>query len=149
MRKSVVDPHHQTSGNGFSLMELLVVLILLGFMAGVTAPSIGRFLDGIKIKKQTSKVMAAFRYGRLKSITSGKAVRISLSEDEEATLLYSGGVVGSRSFDLGGDDLLELDPPEIIFYPEGQVSPGTIVLTIGERQSTFILDPLTGLTLLQ
>jgi len=148
MRKSVVNPHQQTIGNGFSLMELLVVLILLGFMAGVTAPSIGRFLDGIKIKKQTSKVMAAFRYGRIKSITTGKAVKVSLS-DEEPTLIYSGGVVGRRPFDLGSDDLLELDPPEITFYPEGQVSPATIVLTIGERERTFILDPLTGLALLQ
>lgn len=127
-------------------MELLVVLVLLGFMAGIVGPSMGRFLNSLESKKQTSKILAAFRYARLKAISTGKSVEVTLSEDNQKVLL-SGAVKESRSFGLDDDDSLELKPEKVIFYPEGQVTPGTIVFNKGERKSTFILDPLTGLTI--
>jgi len=133
---------------GFSLMELLVVLVLLGFMAGITAPSMGHFLDGIKLKKQIAKVMADFRYGRIQAIATGKAVTVNMADDESG-LRYRGGVSGSRSLDLGEDGSLRLDPLEITFYPEGQATPATVTLTIGERERTFIVDPLTAMTMPQ
>ncbi len=134
------------SQKGFSLMELLVVLILLGFMAGITGPSIGRFLDGLESKKQTAKILAAFRYARLMSVSKGKPVEVSLGEDEKI-LQLSGAIKETRNFDLEFDDSLELNPALITFYPEGHVTPGTIVFNKGEKKRSFSFDPLTGLTL--
>ncbi len=130
---------------GFSLMELLVVLIILGFMAGITGPSMGRFLNTLEYKEQTGKILAAFRFARLKAVSAGKIVELRLSEDAKKVEL-SGAVKESRDFNLEDDDSLELTPEIVIFYPEGQVTPGSIVFNKGEKQRTFLLDPLTGLT---
>jgi prepilin-type N-terminal cleavage/methylation domain-containing protein len=133
------------SKKGFSLMELLVVLVILGFMAGITAPSIGRFLDGLESKRQVGKILAAFRYARLMAVSEGKPVEVSLGEDQQI-LQLAGAVKETRKFDLGEDDSLELDPALIFFYPEGHVTPGTIVFNKGEKKRSFTFDPLTGLT---
>jgi type II secretion system protein H len=130
---------------GFSLMELLVVLVLLGFMAGITGPSMGRFLNTLEFKKETSKILAAFRFARLKAVAEGRIVELSLSEDAK-NIELAGAVNESRSFDLADEAYLKLSPEKVIFYPEGQVTPGSIVFTKGEKKRTFILDPLTGLT---
>jgi Tfp pilus assembly protein FimT len=127
-------------------MELLVVLVLLGFMAGITAPSMGRFLNTLEYKKQTGKMLAAFRFARLKAIAEGKIVEATLSEDAKMVEL-SGAVEESRSFNLDDDDSLELAPEKIVFYPEGYVTPGFFIFAKGEKRRTFFFDPLTGLVI--
>lgn len=127
-------------------MELLVVLVILGFMAGITAPSMGRFLNSLEFKKQTSKILAAFRYARLKAVAEGKSVEAVLSEDTKKIIL-SGAAQETRDFKLEEEDYLELKPDRVIFYPEGQVTPGSIIFHKGEKETKFIFDPLTGLTI--
>lgn len=135
---------------GFSLIELLVVLILIGVMAGVVGPAVGRFLDSMEFKRQTGKVMAAVRYARLKAITEGKLVLMTASDvDGPTTLVLSGGVNEVRELDLDETATLELEPLELGFSPEGYATPGLITLTIGERKENIFIDPLTGIPLLE
>lgn len=132
---------------GFSLIELLVVLVLLGVMAGIAGPATGRFLNSLEFKKQTAKVMAVMRYARLKAVTEGKALVIT-TEEGSSTVTMSGAVQESRSFDLEEGDTLEFDPAEIIFFPEGYATPCTIKFSKNERVQKIIIDPMTGLPLL-
>jgi len=135
---------------GFSMIELLMVLLLLGMLAAVTGPGIGKFLDNLEFRKQTAKILATLRYARIKAITGGEVVMVAQSEDDPLTLSLSGGVTGTRGFGLeeDEDDSLELDPTILTFYPEGYVTPGTLVFSKGERKQTIGLDALTGLPLL-
>ncbi len=130
---------------GFTLLELLVVLVLLGIMATVAVPAMGRFLDSLAFKKQTAKVMAAVRYARLRAVTSGREVRLRLGEDE-LSLDLSGGVEEHRALDLEDRDAaLQLEPEVIIFSPQGFATPGAITLRVGERTETVEVDPMSGL----
>src|SRR3954454_7672574 len=38
-----------SAGAGFTLLELLVVLVILGLLASVTAPAVSRYLSGAKV----------------------------------------------------------------------------------------------------
>lgn len=135
---------------GFSLIELLVVLILLGIMAGVTGPAVGRFLDSLELKKQTEKVMATIRYARLAAITHGKLLVMTVSEGEEGrSLTLSGAVEEVRSLGLSEETTLEVDPPELVFLPEGYATPGTLLLKSGVRSETIVIDPLTALPMVE
>ena len=137
-----------TSHNrGFSLIELLVVLVLLGVMAGLAAPVTGRFLDNLAFKKQTGRVMATLRYVRLMALSKGEAVRVRVEEGENR-LFLSGGLAGTRELGLKEGDILEIEPKEIVFYPEGYATPGRLSFWIGERVQVVIIDPLTSLPLL-
>lgn len=135
---------------GFSLLELLMVLVLFGIMAGVAGPAIGRFLDNLDFRKQTAKIMAAVRYARLKAITEGKFVVMTAPEREAAQgLTLSGAVNEVRQLNLDEGATLEIEPLELVFSPEGYATPGTLVLTSGERSETILIDPMTGLPLLE
>ena len=135
---------------GFSLIELLVVLVLIGIMAGVAAPSVGRFLDTLEFRKQSAKVMATVRYARLKAITEGKLVVMTATEgDGSQALTLSGAVAEVRELELAEDATLELEPLELVFSPEGYATPGTLKLTSGDRSETITIDPLTALPMLE
>ena len=133
--------------HGFSLMELLVVLVLLGIMAGLAGPATGRFLNTLDFKKQTSKIMAVMRYARLKAVTEGKAVNVTTA-DGSNDLILSGAVQENRELGLDETEKLELDPEEIVFYPEGYATPGTLTFSKEERSQDILIDPMTGLPIL-
>jgi len=126
-----------------------VVLLLIGIMAGVAGPAMGRFLDSLEFKKQTAKIMATVRYARLKAITEGKLVVLTAVEGDTQALILSGAVDESRPLDLAEDATLEIEPLELLFSPEGYATPGTMILTSGERSETILIDPLTGLPFLE
>jgi len=127
-----------------------MVLLLVGIMAGVAGPSVGRFLDSLEFKKQSAKVMAAVRYARLMAITKGKLVVLTAPEGEAAQgLTLSGAVNETRALNLAEGATLELDPLELVFSPEGYATPGRLTLTSGGRTETILVDPMTGLPLLE
>ncbi len=130
---------------GFTLLEMFIVLILLGVLTALAAPGTGRFLDSLNVRKQTSNIMATLRYARLKAVTEGREVRVSLEAMDDAILKLSGAVNKNIACELGPDDVLSMEPPEIIFYPEGYVTPGKLEFSKGEMRRTIILDPLTAL----
>ena len=133
---------------GFSLLELLTVLLLLGIIAGIAAPAIGRFLDNLSFRRQTAAILATLRYARIKAITSGKEVYVITDGSESRSLKLTGGVDKQRDFDLNQEAYFTLKPAEITFYPEGQVTPALLTSVKGKRQDRIALDPLTGLPLL-
>jgi prepilin-type N-terminal cleavage/methylation domain-containing protein len=132
---------------GFSLLELLVVLILLGIMAGIAGPATGRFLSSLDFKKQTAEFMKVIRYARLMAVTEGKSVTMTTAEGSKA-LVLSGGVEENRDLGLADNDTLELEPEEIIFFPEGYATPGTLVFTRHEKMQKIIIDPMTALPII-
>ncbi len=135
---------------GFSLLELLVVLVLLGVMAGVAGPAVGRFLDTLEFRKQTATIMTTVRYARLMAITHGKLLVMTATEEQSPpSLTLSGAVEEVRELELAEDATLEIDPLELVFSPEGYATPGTLTVTAGERREIITIDPLTALPMLE
>ncbi|HFQ81178.1 MAG TPA: type II secretion system protein GspH [Desulfobacterales bacterium] len=133
---------------GFSLLELLVVMIIMGILAGVAGPSVGRFMDSLAFKKQSGRIMAAVRYARLKAVTNGRAVIMTLDEDNNLRL-NEGAVQEERDLKLSADDTIGLNPEIIKFSPDGHATPATISFTRGDRSEKIIIDSLSGLPVVQ
>ncbi len=129
---------------GFTLLELMVVLVLLGMAVAVTAPATGRFLDRLERRKQERRVMAAVRYARLQAVTSGRPVILRPGEDGRV-LVFTGGVDERREIGLADGQRLLFDPDTVVFYPEGMATPATITLAGDRRSRTIVVDLLTGL----
>jgi type II secretion system protein H len=137
------------SNRGFSLLELLTVLLLLSLIAGITAPAVGRFLDNLSFRKQTATLLAALRYARLMAISKGEKVVVAFEDAEGTVMLFKGGVEETREFDLDEDASFSMESEEIIFYPEGQATPVRLSSSKGDREQTILIDPLTAIPLIE
>lgn len=73
---------------GFTLFELLVVLVVISLMSAMVIPRLSGHLDSLKLKTAAKKVTAALRYARNKATTE-KVFVISRFEIEAHRLVVS------------------------------------------------------------
>lgn len=73
--KPLISPP-RTTRNGFSLLELLVVIVIMGVMAAVGAPSLVSMLSSVRVKGATSKLHVALLMARSEAIKRNAVVTI-------------------------------------------------------------------------
>lgn len=141
---------------GFTLLELLLVLVIASLTIGLVGPAVQRMLPGAELKTHSRELLAQVRYARSQAILSQQAVHLrhdeqrhslSFSHNEQPLLLPA-----SLQLVLEPGSHGEPDDPEdaISFYPQGYSSGGLIRLgASGERQYQITVDWLTGRVRLQ
>jgi len=134
--------------SGFSLLELLLVLLILGVFAAVSTPAISRLLNTITVRSRIQEIVSTLRYARLLSISRGQKVQVALNTVDGLVFRLSGGVEEERIINLGEDDRLTMEPDVITFYPESQVTAAGLTVDIGNQHREIILDPLTALPII-
>lgn len=162
-------PRKNNMSKGFSLLELLVVMAIVGMMAALVVPRLGSN-EVTFLKVQIREAMAVLNYARRSAIVEGKAkVAIFHEGNSEAssqkmqpgqwtsrgaTLQWKSGVTGKEDSkeemnekekdDQGKKDDEFSKTIEITFYPEGGSSGGELLLSYHEHQAKIIVDSLTG-----
>lgn len=126
----------------------MVVLLMLGFLAGLSTPAISRYMENLEFRKQVGEILSVLRYARMTAVAKGQPVDLSLDSKDGPALRLAGAVQGLRPAGLGEDSQLTMRPAEIVFYPEGWATPGLLTFTRGKRQRKILIDPLTGLAIL-
>lgn len=135
---------------GFTLFELIVVLVLAAGITALSTPIIAKALPGAELKFAARQLAAALRYART----------YALSKDEEAVLTID---VETRTFEVTGrsqpyhisDDLvvtlvaadsemLSDNKGGIRFYPEGGSTGGRISVQTEKKKLEVDVDWLTG-----
>lgn len=129
---------------GFSLFEILAVMVILGLMVGTAIPAVGRIYDNLKFRRQIREFSSVLRYAKLLAVTRRETVRLELSEEDDCVFQLTGPVEENRDCDLGEEDVLNLEPEQIFFYPEGTATPALLTFARGERVRRIRLDLLTA-----
>lgn len=57
---------------GFSLIELMIVLVIMGFMLAFAGPRVAKGLRGLSLKTTVKKVSGALRYARSRAVNTGR-----------------------------------------------------------------------------
>lgn len=134
---------------GFTLVEMLVVLTIIGLVAALAFPALRRPPDNLRLEAATRTLASALRLSRAQAI--GRNADVVLTIDADRRMFESSAV---RATQLDHEISVEMifATPErrgraagaIRFFPDGTSSGGDIVLTLGRRQARISVNWLTG-----
>ena len=65
---------------GFSLIELMVTVLILGLIAGFSLPAFNRYLTGWNLRNAHGMVISELKLLRQRSITRGQSLRVWFSQ---------------------------------------------------------------------
>ena len=71
-------------GGGFSLVELLVVVVLIGLLVSMVGGSVIRNLDGVKVRRASKDLLTALRYTRGQAVVSRAEKTLEVNVEERS-----------------------------------------------------------------
>jgi general secretion pathway protein H len=160
------------SRRGFTLFELLVVLVVISLMSAMVIPRLSGHLSNLELKTAAKRVAAVMRYARNKAATEKVMVSSEMEIDgrqlsiyalTDLKALYTSKEEDSEDEERSADQIYVLpegirfspsqdnDSPvndqkmTILFFPNGSCSGGAVTL-VNENEKSFDLtiDPITG-----
>src|SRR5271163_621303 len=128
---------------GFTLVELLVVLAIVGMTLAIAVPFFAGHVTGASINAATSEISAALHSARSTAIVEDRAVVFQGDggggywlDRNHFSLPLMNGATPLRVAVEGGT--------QISFYPSGGSSGGRILVSSGNGQREIAVDALTG-----
>jgi general secretion pathway protein H len=143
---------HRFGPRGFTLFELLVVLVLAGLLLTIVAPRLEGTLETLELRSAAREVNGALRQARARAQVAGEPVPWTLDVRENrfwigATGEQQGKVLDSRialTLYTAEQAVITQDRGAILFYPDGTASGGEVRLALGDRHIDIHVNWLTG-----
>ncbi|OPB00845.1 general secretion pathway protein GspH [Pseudomonas fluorescens] len=129
---------------GFTLLEMLVVILLIGLAAGVLGLGIRQGVQAAKERRVVGEMVDALRATRAAAVIGGKAARTEF--DVQGQTFQAPG----RTLQRWPDELnvtlhtAEHVGPAIEFYPDGSSTGGNLLVANGSRRWRIDIGWLTG-----
>ncbi len=144
---------------GFSLFELILVLLLITVIAGLTTPFLFKTLDRIKSQTSARSIATVLRYARSKSISEKTPYTFNANIDTNQ--YWINNIETEKSSEIkqldsrlniirfiDSDEEVNTGPFYMVFYPQGNSSGGEILIETNHKNEktryTITLDPVTG-----
>ncbi len=117
---------------GFTLLELLVVLALIGLAAGLALPAASRWLDAVNERGWRQELHAALAALPLNAFGQGRELRLDAKD------------VRALVEDMPSDVAVELSAP-LVYSPRGLAAPADVRLRDAQgRVSVYRIEAVTG-----
>ena len=135
---------------GFSLLELLVVLLLLSLASYIVLPSIGKGLREREVRQSALALAAVARDLRTRAIYENSIQRLIFDPQENSYQASRGGKIPFSSdikiIALEGGEPIGEGPRQFLFFPNGSLLGGEVGISGGEESPVYYVrfDPLTG-----
>lgn len=148
------------NARGFTLLELVVVLVFIGLIAGLTTPFLMSTLDRAKHQAETRKVKSALQFARSEAITSKTVFTfngdietrkywISAKETKRPAATRTLAPGFTMAHITSEEETIDNGNFAIKFYPRGNSSGGTIRVAklVPDKSETayeITIDAITG-----
>jgi len=139
---------------GFTLVELLVVLVIAALVLALVGTSISRSISGAEMRNAARQVTASLRYTRTQAILT-KSEKVFLVDTEKHTYQAAGREVEQLpeginvELNTARSELTSESAGGIRFYPDGGSTGGNVRLEANGRVYQVDVAWLTGEASLQ
>jgi len=147
---------------GFTLIELVVVLILIGISVALVAPKISHSLERAQFRKDVRSVSAMLTFARSQAISYKVPYTLSIDLDKHTVWVETTQQRGKSATDrITRSSLLHTDTLQVnaqnrektsgigtlVFYPNGSSGGGSIRMGQNDRKDTVEINVniVTGL----
>ncbi len=151
--------------SGFTMVELVVVLVLFGVMLSLTIPAFSKSVRGLKVKTAVRKVVSILRYARSESVFKQTPLLVNFDLDNNFFWI-EGEPVEDREEEPSAttvkiklpsevyikyfewaDDKVDSGINTIWFYPDGSSSGAIVEIADKARDESYKIevDLFTGL----
>jgi general secretion pathway protein H len=138
------------NNRGFTLLELILVLVVLGLSSLLVLPSIDKGLRDQKIRRSALALAAAARDLRSRAVNQGVPQQLVLDVLQNSYLLARNREIHLpaeiKIAGVDGGETLDRGVHRFLFFPNGSTFGGQIIVS-GVHQSdsySIRLEPLTG-----
>lgn len=144
-----MSPSHAGRRGGFTLVELLVVMVIIALMLGLVATSLSRSISGAEMRSAAHKMIAELRYTRTQAILQ-KSEQVFLVDTDSKSYQAPGRdkVVLPAGMDVvlttARTELTAENAGGIRFFPDGGSTGGRVDLYTKGREYTVNVAWLTG-----
>jgi general secretion pathway protein H len=134
---------------GFSLIELVLVLLLLGVSLAIVVPNIDKGLTDREVRVSALGIAAVARDLRSRALFDGVPQELLLNLPQNSYLVAQSREVhlppDVKFVSVDGGETMDRDIKRFYFFPNGSTVGGAIVLA-GEKSVSYLvrLEPLTG-----
>jgi type II secretion system protein H len=128
---------------GFTLVELVVVLAIIGMALGIAIPLLTRHISGSALHAASGEIRAVLRQARSTAIAEDRTV-VFRGDPGGGYWLDRRHVAASLISDTQPLKIATVGGAQISFFPSGGSSGGRILLTSDSGQRQIAVDALTG-----
>jgi general secretion pathway protein H len=135
---------------GFTLLEILVVLAILGLAIALAVPVISRAMPSLELKTTARSVAAALREARGLAIADNREVVVTVDLDNRLLSTGSGGKAVGLGRHLGislytaAEELIDAGAGSIRFFPDGTSTGGRVRVFLADRKYDVVVNWITG-----
>lgn len=144
-------PKSSWRSGGFSLIELLVVMAILGVLAGLVTARVSSPNEATVLKTESRKLIAHLRATRSKALAESEIYSVMTTDEGKGYAIRPGEEIviltGAISLELSSTNMpagLSGSVPSITFYPDGSTSGGTIILSGSNGKREISVNWITG-----
>jgi type II secretion system protein H len=140
---------------GFTLLELVLVLVIMGLVAALSYPSLSRGVSTLHLRATGRDVINTFRFAREKAVTEQTGMRVMVDREKQQLVLTDYLGDGVRTYvlpqdiriqrvALAGTDVTD-GPMAVRFLPNGSCESSEILLQSKNGSwLQIVTDSITG-----
>lgn len=133
--------------SGFTLIEIVLVLVLLAAAGVLATPAIQRALDSVRAEAAVRRTASFLDDARRRAVLERRVLTLQCRPDEERLVLL-GGAAGDQDFPLpSAIAIVSCRPGEMRYFPQGSATGIMLLLRDrGGRERTLGVGTFTGLS---